>query len=67
MVLKIKKAWIEYEPMGVVGIISPWNYPLVIPITATVEALIAGNNVILKPSEHTSLIIQFLKNMVFLF
>ena len=61
--LKNKKAYVQYEPLGVVGIISPWNYPLVIPITTLSEALIAGNNVILKPSEHTSLIIQFLKKL----
>ena len=61
--LKNKKAYVQYEPLGVVGIISPWNYPLVIPITTLSEALIAGNNVILKPSEHTSLIIQFLKKI----
>ena len=61
--LKNKKAYVQYEALGTIGIISPWNYPLVTPITAAVEALIAGNNVILKPSEHTSLVIQFLKNM----
>jgi len=62
-ILKNKKAYVQYEPVGVVGIISPWNYPLVTPITSISEALIAGNNVILKPSEHTPLIIQFLKNL----
>ena len=61
--LKNKKAYVEYEPLGVIGIITPWNYPLVTPITTISEALISGNNVILKPSEHTSLIIQFLKDL----
>ena len=61
--LKNKRAYVQYEPLGVAGIISPWNYPLVIPTTTLSEALIAGNNVILKPSEHTSLIIQFLKKI----
>ncbi len=48
-----KKSWIEYEPYGVVGIISPWNYPLLLPMGQIVPALIAGNAVIFKPSEWT--------------
>lgn len=50
-----KKSWIEYEPYGVIGIISPWNYPLLLPIGQIVPALIAGNSVIFKPSEWTPL------------
>lgn len=42
----------EYRhPVGVVGIIAPWNYPLTIPISDAVPALLAGNAVLLKPSE----------------
>ena len=37
--LKTRKAWIEYEAMGVVGIISPWNYPLILTASPLVEAL----------------------------
>ena len=51
-ILKNKKAYVKYEPLGVAGIISPWNFPLVIPTTTCVDALLAGNNVILKPSEQ---------------
>ena len=51
--MKVKKAYVKYEPLGVAGVISPWNYPLATPITSAVEALLAGNKVILKPSEHT--------------
>lgn len=51
-----KKSWIEYEPYGVVGIISPWNYPLFLPMGQIIPALIAGNAVIFKPSEWTSLV-----------
>ena len=54
-IMKNKKAYVLYEPMGTIGIISPWNYPLATPINATVEALLAGNNVVLKPSEYTPL------------
>jgi succinate-semialdehyde dehydrogenase/glutarate-semialdehyde dehydrogenase len=42
------------EPYGVVGIISPWNYPFSIPATEALAALVAGNAVVLKPSEFTS-------------
>ena len=62
-ILKNKKAHVQYEPLGVAGIISPWNYPLVTPTTTISEALITGNNVILKPSEHTPLIMQYLKKL----
>jgi acyl-CoA reductase-like NAD-dependent aldehyde dehydrogenase len=52
---KIKIGQILREPYGVVGIISPWNYPFSIPATETLAALAAGNSVVLKPSELTSL------------
>lgn len=47
---------IRREPLGVVGIISPWNYPFSIPATQILSALYAGNGVVLKPSEKTPLI-----------
>ena len=50
-----KRHWIVYRPLGVVGIIAPWNYPLAIPAGEVAQALAAGNGVILKPSEHTPL------------
>ncbi len=53
--LKTKRAFVNYEPYGVVGIISPWNYPLMLPLSQIVPALMAGNAVIFKPSEHTPL------------
>src|SRR5208337_516217 len=43
------------EPHGVIGIISPWNYPFSIPATESLSALVTGNAVVLKPSELTSL------------
>ena len=48
-----KRVTIEHEPYGVIGIISPWNYPLFLPASATLPAVIAGNAVVLKPSELT--------------
>ncbi|MGH2681926.1 MAG: aldehyde dehydrogenase family protein [Actinomycetota bacterium] len=54
-ILKHKRHRILYSPLGVVGIIAPWNYPLLLPGGEVAEALVAGNGVILKPSEHTPL------------
>ena len=54
-ILKHKRHWIRYSPLGVVGIIAPWNYPLLLPGGEVAEALVAGNGVVLKPSEHTPL------------
>lgn len=51
--LPTKKAYISYSPLGVVGIISPWNYPFSIPMGEILSALVAGNAVLLKPSEIT--------------
>lgn len=45
-----------FEPLGVIGIISPWNFPLATPADEVVMALMAGNAVVLKPSELTPLI-----------
>ncbi|MBP9940747.1 MAG: coniferyl aldehyde dehydrogenase [Comamonas sp.] len=48
---------IEHQPLGVVGIISPWNYPLQLALGPAIAAIAAGNRVMLKPSEltpHTS-------------
>jgi succinate-semialdehyde dehydrogenase/glutarate-semialdehyde dehydrogenase len=55
-VMKTKSGHILREPYGVVGIISPWNYPFSIPATEALAALVAGNAVVLKPSELTPLI-----------
>jgi succinate-semialdehyde dehydrogenase/glutarate-semialdehyde dehydrogenase len=52
---KLKSGRLVREPYGVIGIISPWNYPFSIPATETLAALVAGNAVVLKPSEFTSL------------
>src|SRR5260370_3799603 len=56
LALKTKSGRILHEPYGVIGIISPWNYPLSIPATEAMAALAAGNAVALKPSELTPLI-----------
>jgi acyl-CoA reductase-like NAD-dependent aldehyde dehydrogenase len=53
---KLKRGCLVREPHGVIGIISPWNYPFSIPATETLAALVAGNTVVLKPSELTPLV-----------
>ena len=46
-------ASVEYLPLGVVGVIGPWNYPVFTPMGSIVYALAAGNAVVFKPSEYT--------------
>jgi acyl-CoA reductase-like NAD-dependent aldehyde dehydrogenase len=53
LALKAKSGWLEFHPCGVVAIVSPWNYPFSIPMAAVIPALVAGNAVLLKPSELT--------------
>jgi len=48
-----KRVVVRREPFGVVGIISPWNYPFMLATGLTLPALVAGNAVLLKPSEFT--------------
>jgi acyl-CoA reductase-like NAD-dependent aldehyde dehydrogenase len=61
---KFKSGRLVREPYGVVGIISPWNYPFSIPATETLAALVAGNAVVLKPSEFTSLVALELRSLL---
>ena len=44
---------VEYRPLGVVGVIGPWNYPVFTPMGSIAYALAAGNAVVFKPSEYT--------------
>lgn len=55
LVMKAKRGRLLREPYGVIGIISPWNYPFSTPATESLAALVAGNAVIVKPSEYTPL------------
>jgi acyl-CoA reductase-like NAD-dependent aldehyde dehydrogenase len=49
------RGWTEYPPLGVAGVISPWNYPFFLPMLATFQAIAAGCTVVLKPSELSPL------------
>jgi acyl-CoA reductase-like NAD-dependent aldehyde dehydrogenase len=54
--MKHRASYLHFVPRGVVGVIAPWNFPFSIPLGETMMALIAGNAVVLKPSEVTPLI-----------
>ncbi|MBI4042522.1 MAG: aldehyde dehydrogenase family protein [Deltaproteobacteria bacterium] len=54
--LVYKKSYLTFYPLGVVGLIAPWNYPFAIPMGDMTMALIAGNSILLKPSEQTPLV-----------
>jgi succinate-semialdehyde dehydrogenase/glutarate-semialdehyde dehydrogenase len=58
-----KQSRLEYRPWGVVGIISPWNYPFAIPFSEVVMALLAGNAVILKVATDTVGVGRFLATL----
>ena len=53
-------ATVEYHPLGVVGVIGPWNYPVFTPMGSIAYALAAGNAVVFKPSEYTPGVGQWL-------
>lgn len=48
-----RRTFVAYDPIGVVGIIGPWNFPLTLTFGDAIPALLAGNAVVMKPSEHT--------------
>ena len=58
LMFKQKQSFISYEPLGVVGVIGPWNYPWSIPFGEVAIALMAGNGVLLKPASLTCLVGQ---------
>ncbi|HEY0114055.1 MAG TPA: coniferyl aldehyde dehydrogenase [Allosphingosinicella sp.] len=58
------RAWVRHEPLGVIGIISPWNYPLQLALSPLVDAIAAGNRAMLKPSELTPAFSELLRRLV---
>ncbi len=58
-----KRGRLRYEPVGVVAIISPWNFPLGVPLTQALTAVAAGNAVVVKPSELTPLTGEWLEEV----
>lgn len=54
-----KKIVVRHRPVGVVGVIAPWNYPLTLSIGDALPALMAGNTVVIKPSEYAPLAVEY--------
>jgi coniferyl-aldehyde dehydrogenase len=55
---------VRYAPLGVVGIVAPWNYPFQLAIAPLASALAAGNRVMIKPSEHTPQVSALLSRLL---
>jgi coniferyl-aldehyde dehydrogenase len=62
--MRFGKAWVEYQPLGVIGIMAPWNYPIQLALMPLATALAAGNRVMLKPSEYTPATNAVLRRML---
>lgn len=58
------KAWVQYQPLGVIGIITPWNYPLLLSIGPLICALAAGNHAMIKISSASMHFGQVLKSIL---
>jgi len=59
-----KRSYNLYQPLGVIAVISPWNYPFSIPATSILLALVAGNGVVVKPSPKTPLVAEALVGLL---
>ena len=58
------RARIIYQPLGVVGVVGPWNYPVLLTLSPLANALAAGNHVIVKPSEHAPLTANVIRQII---
>jgi succinate-semialdehyde dehydrogenase/glutarate-semialdehyde dehydrogenase len=58
-----RRSYISPRPLGVIGVISPWNYPFGIPYSQTIMSLAAGNAVVLKPSSYTPISASLMKEL----
>ena len=58
------RAYLQRQPLGVVGVVAPWNYPLQLSLAPAITALAAGNRVMLKPSELTPLTSALLGELI---
>ena len=57
------RAYVEYQPKGVVGVISPWNFPVNLTFTPLAGIFAAGNRVMIKPSEFTPRTSELMERM----
>src|SRR5690606_4715314 len=60
----LKRSRVRYDPRGVIGISSPWNFPFFLPMAPAAMALAAGNAVVVKPSEWTPRILGLAKDLL---
>lgn len=58
------RSWIEYQPLGVVGVISPWNFPVNLTFGPLADIIAAGNRVMIKPSEFTPSVSEVMAEIV---
>ena len=58
------RAEVRFEPVGVVGVLAPWNYPINLSLVPLATAIAAGNHVYLKPSEHTPRTSELLRELL---
>ena len=59
----LTKTWVEHAPLGVVGVITPWNYPLALTMLDVLPALAAGNSVVQKADNQTALTVLFARHL----
>jgi acyl-CoA reductase-like NAD-dependent aldehyde dehydrogenase len=59
----LTKTWVEHAPLGVVGVITPWNYPLALTMLDVLPALAAGNAVVQKADNQTALTVLFARHL----
>lgn len=64
LVYRSARAYVEYQPLGVVGVMAPWNYPVSLTLVPLATALAAGNRAMLKPSELTPRTSAALRHML---
>ena len=62
--MRLARACVEYQPLGVIGIVAPWNYPFSLALMPLATALAAGNRAMIKPSELTPATSALLASMV---
>ncbi len=60
----LKSSRLVYEPLGVVAVIAPWNFPFAIPMSGIVSALLTGNTVVFKPASDALLIGQLIEKLI---
>jgi acyl-CoA reductase-like NAD-dependent aldehyde dehydrogenase len=61
--LKHRRSYVHFAPRGVIGVVTPWNFPFCIPMGDVLAALVTGSAVVVKPSEVTPLILKKTKEI----